>query len=188
MISTHPFDALFSRSGLHTVIELRAGVFGRCDSIFLPSVWDSFFRRRSCQCAGTSWGAVRSRTYLRFLSFLRGRLRRFTYSSARLTGCRSCLYRAAGGFTQDLRCLRRSTSVTRLRCRRLHGWNFMHPFLSLWRVRVGLHRRRDVSGAGTPAQHIVCIRFFYHFPPLTDLFAAITRLLWWGFALTPWEL
>src|SRR5437762_9120117 len=25
--------------------------------------------------------------------------------------------------------------------------------------------------------------FFYHLPPLTDLFAAITRLLWWGFAL-----
>src|SRR5438309_7486581 len=24
---------------------------------------------------------------------------------------------------------------------------------------------------------------FYHLPPLTDLFAAITRLLWWGFAL-----
>src|SRR5262249_49423054 len=25
--------------------------------------------------------------------------------------------------------------------------------------------------------------FFYHLPPLTNLFAAITRLLWWGFAL-----
>ena len=24
---------------------------------------------------------------------------------------------------------------------------------------------------------------FYHLPPLTDLFAAITRLLWWGFVL-----
>src|SRR4029077_6426100 len=24
---------------------------------------------------------------------------------------------------------------------------------------------------------------FYHLPPLTDLFAAITRLLWWGFSL-----
>src|SRR5207237_668562 len=24
---------------------------------------------------------------------------------------------------------------------------------------------------------------FYHLPPLTDLFAAIIRLLWWGFAL-----
>jgi len=24
---------------------------------------------------------------------------------------------------------------------------------------------------------------FYHLPPLTDLYAAITRLLWWGFAL-----
>ena len=24
---------------------------------------------------------------------------------------------------------------------------------------------------------------FYHLPPLTDLFAAITRLLWWGFGL-----
>lgn len=24
---------------------------------------------------------------------------------------------------------------------------------------------------------------FYHLPPLTDLFAAMTRLLWWGFAL-----
>ena len=24
---------------------------------------------------------------------------------------------------------------------------------------------------------------FYHLPPLTDLFRAITRLLWWGFAL-----
>ena len=24
---------------------------------------------------------------------------------------------------------------------------------------------------------------FYHLPPLTDLFAAITRLLWWGFLL-----
>src|SRR5213078_3227538 len=24
---------------------------------------------------------------------------------------------------------------------------------------------------------------FYHLPPLTDLFAAITRLIWWGFAL-----
>jgi HemX protein len=24
---------------------------------------------------------------------------------------------------------------------------------------------------------------FYHLPPLTDLFAAITRLLWWGFIL-----
>ena len=24
---------------------------------------------------------------------------------------------------------------------------------------------------------------FYHLPPLTELFAAITRLLWWGFAL-----
>src|SRR5207245_9138004 len=24
---------------------------------------------------------------------------------------------------------------------------------------------------------------FYHLPPLTNLFAAITRLLWWGFAL-----
>ena len=24
---------------------------------------------------------------------------------------------------------------------------------------------------------------FYHFPPLTDLFAAITRLLWLGFIL-----
>jgi len=24
---------------------------------------------------------------------------------------------------------------------------------------------------------------FSHLPPLTDLFAAITRLLWWGFAL-----
>jgi len=24
---------------------------------------------------------------------------------------------------------------------------------------------------------------FYHLPPLTDLFSAITRLLWWGFAL-----
>ena len=24
---------------------------------------------------------------------------------------------------------------------------------------------------------------FYHLPPLSDLFAAITRLLWWGFAL-----
>src|SRR6202163_5064525 len=24
---------------------------------------------------------------------------------------------------------------------------------------------------------------FYHLPPLTDLFAAITRLLWWGFTL-----
>src|SRR5205814_3042886 len=25
--------------------------------------------------------------------------------------------------------------------------------------------------------------FFYHLPPLSDLFAAITRLLWWGFVL-----
>src|SRR5207247_7657014 len=24
---------------------------------------------------------------------------------------------------------------------------------------------------------------FYHLPPLTDLFSAITRLLWWGFVL-----
>jgi ABC-type uncharacterized transport system permease subunit len=24
---------------------------------------------------------------------------------------------------------------------------------------------------------------FYHLPPLADLFATITRLLWWGFAL-----
>jgi ABC-type uncharacterized transport system permease subunit len=24
---------------------------------------------------------------------------------------------------------------------------------------------------------------FFHLPPLTDLFAAITRLLWWGFVL-----
>jgi ABC-type uncharacterized transport system permease subunit len=24
---------------------------------------------------------------------------------------------------------------------------------------------------------------FYHLPPLTDLFDAITRLLWWGFGL-----
>jgi ABC-type uncharacterized transport system permease subunit len=24
---------------------------------------------------------------------------------------------------------------------------------------------------------------FYHLPPLSDLFAAITRLLWWGFVL-----
>src|SRR5438105_14274048 len=27
--------------------------------------------------------------------------------------------------------------------------------------------------------HSVC----YHLPPLTDIFASITRLLWWGFAL-----
>src|SRR5438874_4662986 len=26
---------------------------------------------------------------------------------------------------------------------------------------------------------------FYHLPPLTDLFAAITQLLWWGFVLYP---
>jgi HemX protein len=65
-------------------------------------------------------------------------------------------------------------------------WLEFHASISL--VAYGAFALACIAGAMYLVQerqlkthHIHSI--FYHLPPLSDLFAAITRLLWWGFAL-----
>jgi len=73
-----------------------------------------------------------------------------------------------------------------------HGWLPANPWLefhaSISLVAYGAFALACIAGVMYLIQerqlkthHLYSI--FYHLPPLTDLFAAITRLLWWGFAL-----
>src|SRR5258708_16300564 len=67
-----------------------------------------------------------------------------------------------------------------------NSWLGFHASMSL--VAYGAFALACIAGAMYLVQerqlkthHLHSI--FYHLPPLTDLFAAITRLLWWGVAL-----
>jgi len=69
---------------------------------------------------------------------------------------------------------------------RANSWLEFHASISL--VAYGAFALACIAGVMYLVQerqlkthHLHSI--FYHLPPLTDLFAAITRLLWWGFAL-----
>ena len=77
-------------------------------------------------------------------------------------------------------------SMSRIRARSPSPWLEMHASVSL--IAYGAFALACVAGL----MYLVQERqlksrqinsMFYHFPPLTDLFAAITRLLWLGFAL-----
>ena len=95
-------------------------------------------------------------------------------------------HRAAGFCFANIRASRADRSCARPddRSLALAGNTRLGLAHRLWRLRARLRRGPDVSCPGAPTQDTASsIRMFYHFPPLTDLFAAITRLLWLGFVL-----
>jgi ABC-type uncharacterized transport system permease subunit len=177
----------FLAAVVHTGFELRAGVFRRTRFNFLAiglgfilqTAFLSLRGRELERCPITNLFEV-----FVFLAWSVGLIYMLVGPAYRLS--------LMGAFTAPLVLVRQSFALIRP-VDALHpvnvpanSWLEFHASISL--VAYGVFALACIAGVMYLLQerqlkthHLHSI--FYHLPPLTNLFAAITRLLWWGFAL-----
>src|SRR5438477_11931895 len=177
----------FLAAVVHTVFELRAGVFRPMRFNFLSIGLGFIFQTAFLSIRGHALGRCPITNLFEVFIFL-------AWSVAFIYMLVGPAYRLSlmGAFTAPLVLL-------------LQGFALMAPIDARYPVNVPanswLEFHASISLVAYGAFALACIAgvmylvqerqlkthqlhsIFSHLPPLTDLFAAITRLLWWGFAL-----
>src|SRR5881392_342865 len=177
----------FLAAVVHTVIELRGGMFRPMRFNFFAVGLGFIFQTAFLSIRGHALGRCPLTNLFEVFVFL-------AWSVALMYMLVGPLYRLSlmGAFTAPLVVL-------------LQGFALVAPIDILHPVKVPanpwLEFHASISTVAYGAFAVACIAgvmyliqerqlkthqlhsVFYHLPPLTDLFAAITRLVWWGFAL-----
>jgi HemX protein len=177
----------FLAAVLHTVIELRAGVFRPMRFNFFAVGLGFIFQTAFLSVRGHELGRCPLTNLFEVFIFL-------AWSVAVIYMLVGPAYRLSlmGAFTAPLVVLLQGFALLApIDIRHpvkvpAAPWLEFHASISL--VAYGAFALACIAGVMYLVQerqlkthHLHSI--FYHLPPLTDLFAAITRLLWWGFAL-----
>ena len=177
----------FLAAVVHTIVELRAGVFRPMRFNFFAVGLGFIFQTAFLSVRGHALGRCPLTNLFEVFIFL-------VWSVALMYMLVGPLYRLSlmGAFTAPLVVL-------------LQGFALVAPIDSRHPVKVPanpwLEFHASISIVAYGAFALACIAgvmyliqerqlkthqlhsIFYHLPPLTDLYATITRLLWWGFAL-----
>ncbi len=170
-----------------TVIELRGGVFRPMRFNFLAIGIGFIFQTAFLSIRGHALGRCPLTNLFEVLIFL-------AWSIALIYMLIGPAYRLSlmGAFTAPLVILLQGSAlITPIDIRHVtkspaNPWLEFHASFSL--IAYGAFALACIAGVmylvqerqlKTHQLHSI----FYHLPPLTDLFAAITRLLWWGFVL-----
>jgi ABC-type uncharacterized transport system permease subunit len=176
----------FLAAVLHTAIELRAGVFRPIRFNFFAVGLGLIFQTAFLSVRGHELGRCPLTNLFEVFIFL-------AWSVAAIYMLVGPAYRLSlmGAFTAPLVVLLQGVALLApidIRHAKVpaNPWLEFHASISL--VAYGAFALACIAGVMYLVQerqlkthHIHSI--FYHLPPLTDLFAAITRLLWWGFTL-----
>src|SRR5215470_6900436 len=177
----------FLAAVMHTIVELRAGIFRPMRFNFLAVGLGFIFQTVFLSVRGHALGRCPLTNLFEVFVFL-------AWSVALMYMLVGPLYRLSlmGAFTAPLVVL-------------LQGFALVAPIDSRHPVKVPanpwLEFHASISIVAYGAFALACIAgvmyliqerqlkthqlhsIFYHLPPLADLFAVITRLLWWGFVL-----
>jgi HemX protein len=179
--------ACFLAAVVHTVIELRAGVFRPMRFNFFAIGLGLIFQSAFLSVRGHSQGRCPLTNLFEVFIFL-------AWSVALIYMLVGPAYRLSlmGAFTAPLVLLLQGFAL-------IAPIDIRHPVKLLANPWLELHA--SISTVAYGAFALACIAgvmylvqerqlkthqlhsIFYHLPPLTNLFAAITRLLWWGFVL-----
>jgi HemX protein len=177
----------FLAAVVHTVIELRTGVFRPKRFNFLAIGLGFIFQTAFLWIRGRELGRCPITNLFEVFVFL-------AWSVALVYMLVGPAYRLSlmGAFTAPLVLLLQGFAlIAQVDTRHpvsvpANSWLEFHASMSL--VAYGAFALACIAGVMYLVQerqlkthHLHSI--FYHLPPLTNLFAAITRLLWWGFAL-----
>src|SRR5215831_16235163 len=172
---------------MHTIVELRAGVFRPMRFNFFAVGLGFILQTAFLSLRGHALGRCPLTNLFEVFIFL-------AWSVALMYMLVGSIYRLSlmGAFTAPMVVLLQGFALlapidsphpTRLPA---NPWVEFHASISL--VAYGAFALACIAGVMYLVQerqlkthHLHSI--FYHLPPLTDLFAAITRLLWWGFVL-----
>ncbi len=172
---------------MRTIVALRAGIFRPGQFNFLAIALGFIFQTAFLSIRGRALGRCPLTNLFEVFIFV-------AWSVALIYMVVGPAYRLSliGAFTAPLVVLLQGFAlIARIDIRHLaklpaNPWLEFHASISL--VAYGAFGLACIAGVmylvqerqlKTHQLHSV----FYHLPPLTDLFAAITRLLWWGFAL-----
>src|SRR5713101_2477112 len=171
----------------HTVLEMRAGIFRPMRFNFFAVGLGFIFQTAFLSIRGHVLGRCPITNLFEVIVFV-------AWSVALFYMVVGPAYRLSlmGAFTAPLVVLLQLFALFALVDQPHHGrlpanpWLEFHASISL--VAYGAFALACIAGVMYLVQerqlkthHLHSI--FYHLPPLTDLFAAITRLLWWGFVL-----
>src|SRR5438094_4199816 len=177
----------FLAAVVHTVIELRGGVFRPMRFNFFAVGLGFIFQTAFLSIRGHALGRCPLTNLFEVFIFL-------AWSVALIYMLVGPAYRLSlmGAFTAPLVVLIQGFALIALIDVRhpvkvsANPWLEFHASISI--VAYGAFALACIAGVLYLVQerqlkthHLHSI--FYHLPPLTDLFAAITRLLWWGFIL-----
>ena len=177
----------FVAAVLHTTIELRAGAFRSVRFNFVAVGLGFVFQTAFLSLRGHELGRCPLTNLFEVFVFL-------AWSVAAIYMLVGSTYRLSlmGAFTAPLVVLLQGFALLAPIDNRhpvkvpANPWLEFHASISL--VAYGAFALACIAGVMYLVQerqlkthHLHSV--FYHLPPLTDLFAAITRLLWWGFAL-----
>jgi HemX protein len=177
----------FLAAVVHTVIELRRGVFRPIRFNFSAIALGFIFQTAFLSIRGHQLERCPITNLFEVFIFL-------AWSVALIYMLVGPAYRLSlmGAFTAPLVLLLQGFALIALTDVRhsvsgpVNSWLEFHASISL--VAYGAFALACIAGVMYLVQerqlkthHLHSI--FYHLPPLTNLFAAITRLLWWGFAL-----
>jgi len=177
----------FLAAVVHTVFELRTGVFRPMRFNFFAIGLGFIFQTAFLSIRGHELGRCPITNLFEVFVFI-------AWSVALIYMLVGPAYRLSlmGAFTAPLVLLLQGFAlITPIDTRRpvtvpANSWLEFHASMSL--VAYGVFALACIAGVMYLLQerqlkthHLHSI--FYHLPPLTNLFAAITRLLWWGFAL-----
>jgi HemX protein len=171
----------------HTIIEMRGGIFRPMRFNFAAVGLGFIFQTAFLSVRGHELGRCPITNLFEVIIFV-------AWSAALFYMVIGAAYRLSlmGAFTAPLVVLLQLTALL-LPIDQPHraklppnSWLEFHASISL--VAYGAFALACIAGVMYLVQerqlkthHLHSI--FYHLPPLTDLFAAITRLLWWGFCL-----
>jgi HemX protein len=177
----------FLAAVLHTAVELRTGVFRPMRFNFFAVGLGFIFQTAFLSLRGHALGRCPLTSLFEVFIFL-------AWSVALMYMLVGSIYRLSlmGAFTAPLVVLLQGFAllapIDRPHPSRLpaNPWVEFHASISL--VAYGAFALACIAGVMYLVQerqlkthHLHSI--FYHLPPLADLFTAMTRLLWWGFAL-----
>jgi HemX protein len=177
----------FLAAVVHTGFELRTGVFRRTRFNFFAIGLGFIFQTAFLSLRGRELGRCPITNLFEVFVFL-------AWSVALIYMLVGSAYRLSlmGGFTAPVVLLLQGFAlVMPIKTRYAvnvpaNSWLEFHASISL--VAYGAFALACIAGVMYLVQerqlkthHLHSI--FYHLPPLTNLFAAITRLLWWGFGL-----
>src|SRR5438094_10252297 len=177
----------FLAAVVHTIVELRAGVFRPMRFNFFAIAAGFIFQTAFLSVRGHALGRCPLTNLFEVFIFL-------AWSVALIYLLIGPTYRLSlmGAFTSPLIFLIQTFAllapIDTPHARKLpaNSWLEFHASMSM--IAYGAFALACIAGVMYLVQerqlkthHLHSI--FYHLPPLTNLFAAITRLLWWGFAL-----